>query len=52
MVETKEPDIILTEDNTNTFDKRDKCCAYFIAAFFIVWIGAVIYVSQLDPGEF
>ena len=52
MVETKEPEIIPTEDKTNNCDKRDKCCVYFIAAFFIVWIGAVIYVGQLAPSEF
>jgi len=56
MVETKEPEIIPTEDNTNTntdtCNKKETCCAYFIVVFFIVWIGVVIYVSQLDPSAF
>jgi hypothetical protein len=52
MVETKEPEIILTENNTNTCDKGETRCVYCIVVFFIVWIGAVIYVSQLHPSEF
>ena len=52
MVETKEPEIIPTEDKTNNCDKGDKCCVYFLAAFFVLWIAAVIYVGQLAPSEF
>ncbi len=52
MVETKEPEIIPTENNTNNCDKGDKYCVYFLATFFAVWIAVVIYVGQLDPSEF
>ena len=52
MVETKEPEIIPAQDNTNTSSKGEKCCVYCIAVFFVVWIAAVIYVNQLDPSVF
>ena len=52
MIETKEPEIISTQDNTKTLSKGEEYCMYSIVVFFVVWMGAVIYTIQLDPSEF
>ena len=52
MIETKEPEIIPPQDNTKPYSKSEKCCMYCIVLFFVVWIMAVIYVSQLDPSVY
>ena len=49
MIETKEPEpeIILIEDNKNNTCKIiEKYCVYFIALFFVTWIGVIIYIIQ------
>ncbi len=50
--ETKELEITPTRDNTQTYSKSEQYCAYCIVVFFVVWIGVVIYVGQLDPSVF
>ena len=49
MVETKEPEIIPTQDVPKTWSKSEKYCTICVVVFFVVWIAAVIYVTRLDP---
>lgn len=52
MIETKEPEITSTQDNTTNCSKGEKCGAYSIIVLFVVWFAAVIYVSMLEPSVY